>query len=137
MGGDVNVIVLDTNAWIWWLHDPSKLTRKARNAIKKATDNDDATISVISLWEVAVKVQIGKLYLPMDIDLWWARAKGYPGISLEVLIPQDALSSTRLPGVFHRDPADRFIVAVARRHGCPLVTADRKIIDYPHVETIW
>ncbi|MGD2093199.1 MAG: type II toxin-antitoxin system VapC family toxin [Candidatus Aminicenantes bacterium] len=47
-----------------------------------------------------------------------------------------AIESTRLPGEFHRDPADQIIAATARFHGCPLVTSDSKILDYPYVDTI-
>jgi len=42
-----------------------------------------------------------------------------------------------LPDPFHRDPADRIIVATARKLQCPIVTADHKILEYPHVETMW
>ena len=52
------------------------------------------------------------------------------------LTPEIAIESTRLPGEFHRDPADQIIVATARVHKCPLVTADERILDYPHVKTI-
>lgn len=131
------MIVLDTNAWLWWLHNPAKLTKRARHKIEKTTANGKVSVSVISLWEVALKHRLGKLYLPMDIDSWWAQARVYPGIVMEPLSPAEAIASTRLPGDFHRDPADRFIVALARRYGAPLITADQKIIAYPYVETIW
>ena len=42
-----------------------------------------------------------------------------------------------LPGEFHRDPADQLIVATARIHDCPLVTSDSRILNYPHVETVY
>lgn len=42
-----------------------------------------------------------------------------------------------LPDNFHKDPADRILVAIARRYNIPLVTCDRKILSYPHVQTIW
>jgi PIN domain nuclease of toxin-antitoxin system len=131
------VIVLDTNAWLFWLHDPQRLTKPARLAVTRAIAADRVLVSVISLWEIALKVQIGKLVLPLDLDTWWAKAAEYPGMSIEPLNSLDALSSTRLPGDFHRDPADRFIVALARRRGAQLVTSDEKIIAYPHVETVW
>jgi PIN domain nuclease of toxin-antitoxin system len=56
---------------------------------------------------------------------------------IEPLNPLDAIASTQLPGDFHKDPADRILVAIARRYGIPLVTCDEKILDYPHVQTIW
>jgi PIN domain nuclease of toxin-antitoxin system len=130
------VIVLDTNAWLFWLHDPSRLSRRARTVVKKATEGDGACLSVISVWEVALKNRLGKLVLPLDLDTWFAQAKRYPGISIEPLRPDDAMASTRLPGEFHRDPADRFIVALARRLDAAVVTTDEKILAYPHVKTI-
>ena len=59
----------------------------------------------------------------------------YPGIKLLLLTPQIAVESTRLIG-FHKDPADQIIVATARIHNCPLITADAKIISYKGVQTL-
>ena len=81
--------------------------------------------------------ELGKLVLPVGIHEWFGKAVTYPAIEIEALSPLDAIGSTQLPGRFHRDPADRMIVALARRHGVPLVTSGQKIIDYPHVTTIW
>ncbi len=131
------MVVLDTNAWLWWLHDPSRLTKPARTTLRRSTKRGEASLSVISVWEVALKQGLGKLHLPMDIDTWYEQASAYPGITIEQITPHDAIASTRLPGDFHRDPADRFIVTLARRHGASLVTSDKKIQDYPHVKTIW
>jgi len=52
------------------------------------------------------------------------------------LSPEISVASTRLPGDFHRDPADQIIVATARVNDCSLVTSDQKIISYEHVETL-
>jgi PIN domain nuclease of toxin-antitoxin system len=52
------------------------------------------------------------------------------------LTPEIAIESTQLPGEFHRDPADQIIVATARIYNCPLLTSDKKIIDYPNVKKI-
>jgi PIN domain nuclease of toxin-antitoxin system len=49
----------------------------------------------------------------------------------------DALASTQLPGNFHKDPADRILIAIARRYDAELITCDQKILDYPHVKTLW
>lgn len=130
------MIVLDTHAWLWWLHEPERLSAKARKAIL-AAEHTTIAVSAISVWEVAVKTQLGKLAIPMDIFEWFEVARRYPGTVIEPVTPQDAIASTLLPGEFHRDPADRIIVAVARRHAAPLVTCDRRIIAYPHVETLW
>ncbi len=84
-----------------------------------------------------MKAQLGKLAIPMDIYQWFEKARSYPGCAIEPLAPLDAIASTQLPGEFHKDPADRIIIALARRHGVPLVTCDRHILDYPYVDTVW
>ena len=133
------MVVIDTHVWLWWLHDPSQLSRRARSLLAKhtAADGDGALLSVISVWEVALKVTVGKLHLHMDLDSWYARARAYPGIDIVELSADDAIESTRLPGDFHRDPADQMIVALARRLGSRLITRDRRILAYEHVNAVW
>ena len=74
--------------------------------------------------------------LPLPVRDWIDAALAYPGVRLLDLTPHIAVESTQLPGDFHRDPADRIIVASARLHGCALLTADRKILDYTYVTTL-
>ena len=73
----------------------------------------------------------------MDIDAWYQQSSTYPSLVVEPLSARIAIDSTRLPGEFHRDPADRIIVALARHYGVGLVTTDKLIQAYPHVTTIW
>jgi PIN domain nuclease of toxin-antitoxin system len=131
------VIVLDTQVLLWWLHDPNQLSKSAGRAIVRAEREDAIRVSAISAWEIAVKNQLGKLALPMEINTWFERARAYPGLTIEPMEPLDAIASAQLPGDFHKDPADRIIVAMARRYGVPIVTSDAKIRNYPHVRTIW
>ncbi len=74
--------------------------------------------------------------LPQDVSQWLGVALTYPGIRLLQLTPAIVVDSTRLPQPFHKDPADQMIVATARLHRCPLATADDKILEYIHVDTI-
>nr|WP_274703653.1 type II toxin-antitoxin system VapC family toxin [Chloroflexus aurantiacus] len=133
--GCIAVIVLDTHIWIWWVHDPSQLTQAQIEAI---TNNETELIgiSAISCWEVAKLVEYKRLELPLPLEEWFEQALSYPGMQLLALTPEIAIESTRLPTPFHRDPADQIIVATARIYGCPLVTSDEKILQYPHVVTI-
>ncbi|MBI5590998.1 MAG: type II toxin-antitoxin system VapC family toxin [Deltaproteobacteria bacterium] len=131
------MVVIDTHVWLWWSHDPSRLSPLARTSLFSEEKQGIILVSAISVWEIAVKLQLGKLALPMNIHAWYEKAAGYPGIRIEPVTPRDGIESTLLPGDFHKDPADRLIIALARRHGAPLVTRDQAIIDYPHVETIW
>jgi PIN domain nuclease of toxin-antitoxin system len=94
-------------------------------------------VSSISVWEIAVKSSIGKLSLPLPIDEWYKLAKAHSGITIEPLSPLDAIASTQLPGNFHKDPADRILVAIALRYDIPFVTCDTKILNYHRVSTIW
>ena len=73
----------------------------------------------------------------MDIRSWVAAAKSYPAVHVLPLMDDVAVESSLLPGEFHNDPADRFLVALSRVKNVPLVTADRKIRAYPYVKTIW
>jgi PIN domain nuclease of toxin-antitoxin system len=77
-------------------------------------------------------VELGRLQLVVPVDQWLAQAL-LPPVQLLSLSPEVAVGSTRLPGTFHRDPADQLIVATARLYDCPLVTLDRLIRAYPHV----
>ena len=131
------MIVLDTHVWLWWLHEPGKISAPASELIQKKQTSGTIIISAISVWEIAVKVQSGKLAIPMDIHRWYELARSYPATVIEPLSPFDAIASTQLPGDFHKDPADRIIISLARRLAVPLLTCDRKIIDYEHVMTVW
>ena len=131
------MIVADTQAWLWWLHEPARLTVRARTAFQHEESRHGIRVSAISVWEVAVKVALGKLEIPVEIGEWYRLASTAPGIVIEPLAALDAIASTQLPGAFHKDPADRMIVALARRHAVPLVTSDDAIRAYPHVVTLW
>ena len=130
------MIVLDTHAWVWWIHSPEKLTSKQVSIIR-ANEKEVIGIPAISCWEIAKLVERGRLRLPCALEEWFDLALSYPGIEIIPLTPEIAIESTRLPGNFHRDPADQLIVATARVLKCPLVTLDRRILDYPYVETVY
>ena len=131
------MILLDTHVWLWLLHNPSQLSEKAQAAISIEEDHDGLLVSAISVWEIAVKASLGKLDIPLPIDEWYQLSKSHSGIVVEPLDPIDTIASSLLPEPFHKDPADRILVAIARRYQILLVTCDAKILNYSHVETIW
>ena len=92
------MIVLDTQVWLWWVHDVSKLSKRASLAIKQAEENGGIRVSVISVWEIAVKSALGKLELSMEMDEWFLLAKSYPNLVVEPVSAQDVIASARLPG---------------------------------------
>jgi PIN domain nuclease of toxin-antitoxin system len=91
---------------------------------------------VIFCWEVAKLIELKRISFEIDVHDWINQALSYPGIQLIEFSPRIAVESTKLPGEFHRDPADQIIVATARVHDCPLLTMDQKILDYKHVKFI-
>ncbi len=131
------MILLDTHVWLWLLHYPSQLSSQAKAVIDLEEPQNGLLVSAISVWEIAVKSSIGKLTLSLPINEWYQLAQIHSGITIEPLSPLDAIASTQLPDGFHKDPADRVLVAIARRYGIALVTCDTKILNYSHVQTVW
>jgi PIN domain nuclease of toxin-antitoxin system len=129
------VTILDTHIWVWWVLDVARLTPNHSRAITEHESNG-LGVSIISCWEVALLEARGRLSLPLPVEEWLANALAYPGIRLLDLSPRIVVEATHLPGDFHRDPADQIIVATARALDWPLMTADQRILDYPHVRTI-
>jgi PIN domain nuclease of toxin-antitoxin system len=110
------MILLDTHVWLWLLHDPSHLSSQAQAIINIEEPKNGLLVSSISVWEIAVKSSIGKLSLPLPIHEWYELAQTHSGITIEPLSPLDAIASTQLLGNFHKDPADRILVAIAQRY---------------------
>lgn len=133
--GDPAVIVLDTHIWVWWTFDPARLSETQREEIA-GNEDDRIGVSAISCWEIAKLCEYGRMELPVELSEWFRAAFRYPGVMLLELTPEIAVESTRLPGGFHRDPADQIIVATARVNRCPLATSDDKITGYSHVRTV-
>lgn len=131
------MIVLDTHAWVWWVSSPDQLSPKAREAADQAAENGAVYVSSISVWEVVLLVQRGRLRLTLDVEDWVAYCEALPFIRFAPVNTAIAMKSVRLPGSLHPDPADRIIIATALTIGAPLVTKDERIRSYPHVETIW
>jgi PIN domain nuclease of toxin-antitoxin system len=129
------MIVLDTHAWVWWVHANEQLSGPQTRIIQ-ANETDIIGVSAISVWEVAKLVQFDRVELPCPLREWFEAALSYPGVRLLGLTSEVAIESTRLPGEFHRDPADQIVVATARLNNSPLVTSDAKILKYPHVKAI-
>ncbi|NOX64173.1 MAG: type II toxin-antitoxin system VapC family toxin [Chloroflexi bacterium] len=128
------MILLDTHIWIWWKSRSQRLSSKALRIIDENKRDDGVGISVISCWEMAKLVERKRLTLTIPIETWIEQ--GLVGLTLFHLTPEIAIESTKLPGDFHKDPADQIIVATARFHGLPLLTVDRRILSYPYVTTL-
>jgi PIN domain nuclease of toxin-antitoxin system len=129
------LILLDTHVWLWWVSNSSELPQQTLETIRARYDGG-ICVSVISCWEVAQKVSIGKLELYCPVDEWITSALDPQGVECVSLGREIALLSTQLPGTFHKDPADRIIAATSIYFDLPLLTLDEKILTYPHVKTL-
>ena len=130
-------VVLDTHAWVWWATADRRLSRRASHVIQRAVRGSGVATSMISIWEVAKKVEKQQLVVDRPVRDWLDRATTLPGLSLVELTPAILIDSCSLPQPFHGDPADQFIVATARHLHATLVTKDSKVTSYPHVQTVW
>jgi PIN domain nuclease of toxin-antitoxin system len=116
-------LLLDTHALIWSVGDSAELARAARDRIVDPANT--VVVSVVSLWEAAIKEATGKLVLLEDLgDV--AAARGFDILPVSA---EHAHAIRDLP-LHHRDPFDRVLVAQARHEGLTLVTADRRLEAY-------
>jgi PIN domain nuclease of toxin-antitoxin system len=131
------VIVLDTHTLVWWVANDPTLSKSAKTAIERELAGGEIIVSAISAWEIAMLVEREKLVLSMDVGSWLATVSAIEAVRFMPVDPEIAVKSVELPGEFHKDPADRMIVATARKLAVPLVTKDEKIRAYAHVKSIW
>lgn len=129
--------MLDTHAWIWWISNPEQLSEAARQSIDSAAAEKAVYISSISVWEVALLVEKGRLQFNRDVRDWIAQSEALPILEFRPVNNHIGIQAVRLPGDFHKDPADRIIVATALALGAAVVSKDARIRGYEHVETIW
>jgi PIN domain nuclease of toxin-antitoxin system len=132
------VIVLDTHTLVWWVNgDLTERSTAALAAIESERQSGEIVISSISSWEVAMLVARQRIALSMDLAAWLKGIEAIAGVRFLPVDNEIAVKAVELPGDFHKDPADRIVVATARKLGAAVVTADEKIHAYPHVRTIW
>ncbi len=130
-------ILLDTHVLIWWVSGCHRIPARIVRSIESCLEEAEVLVSAITAWEISMLIAKGRLLLGMDVECWLETASEIEGLRFVPVSREIAVKSTLLPGEFHKDPADRMIVATARLLGIPLVTADEKILSYPHVRTLW
>jgi PIN domain nuclease of toxin-antitoxin system len=112
--------ILDTHTFIWWDSDPSKLSPAATAFLEDPSN--EVLLSVVSIWEMIIKLQLGKLALriPLRDILVQQQANG-----IQILPPtlDHALAVEGLP-LIHKDPFDRLLIGQAKVEEAVLVTAD-------------
>jgi len=129
------VILLDTHVLVWLASDPAKLSRKASEAIRKASQESGIAISAITLWELAWLAVHGRLDIVGTVESFVERISSRTAI--RPITVKVAVLANQLPATYSGDPCDRLIGATALAEGMVLVTKDRNIRNCKQVKTIW
>lgn len=118
-------LLLDTHTLLWWITDDPRLQATAIAAIE--SPDSEVWVSIVSLWEIAVKVRSGKMAVDIkDVE----REIATIGFKMLAITAQHLDDLIGLP-MHHRDPFDHLLIAQAIREGAKLVTTDREIRGYP------
>lgn len=124
------VIVLDTHVLVWVDNDERKLGRKARALIERLWQAGQVAVCAMSFWELALLQSKRRIERPVKVDEWRARllAAGLVELPVDGAAGVRAVDLAGLP----EDPADRLIVACALENGAAFLTADEKLLAWPH-----
>lgn len=122
-------VVLDTCALIWWSLDPDKLSDQAKLACDEMEIEKNGLVASISLWEIAIKIKNKKLDLGVSLTTYVETLQKSDVIKIIPIDENLWLESVALEWD-HKDPADRVIVALAKKYQANLITADQIIMKF-------
>jgi PIN domain nuclease of toxin-antitoxin system len=114
-------ILLDTHCWLWSIIEPERLNQQQQNLM--ANGENEIYLSVASIWEIGIKVSIGKLSLPEAPKQFipqWLNRLDMTTLPIKAV---HALEIASLP-LHHRDPFDRILIAQAQVEKLPIITVD-------------
>ncbi len=124
-------LLLDTHIALWLDSGDDRLRASTRALIDGCWQNGGAILlSAITVWEIALLVDTGRIDLDIPVAAWIERFLDCPGIEAVPLGHQAASRSYQLHHLEHRDPADRLLIATAIELACPLVTYDERIVRF-------
>ena len=126
--------LLDTSAFIWWLSDHRKLSAEARRLVLDGAN--PVWLSAASIWEMAIKVSLGKLRVPGNLDDLVETQTRANGLQVLDIRARHASATMSLPPI-HNDPFDRMLIAQAQSEGLVLLSPDGLIAQYPVVRVLW
>ena len=131
------MIVIDTHVLVWWINQSDNLSPKAQKCIQNEIKTSAILVSSISVWEICMLVNRGKIKLSMDISDWITKIEQHSFIKFIPVDNDIAAKSVNLPNPLHQDPADRIIIATTMIHNATLITKDKLIRGYPHINSLW
>lgn len=126
-------ILLDTQAFVWWGTEKAKLPLRIRDLCE--AEESQLILSVASVWEMQIKIQLGKLRLDDPLETIIERERQVNGLFIFPILLPHVFELKHLPND-HKDPFDRLLVAQARVERFPIVSADSVLQRYP-VEILW
>lgn len=128
----MNKYLLDTHTALWALGEDSKLSQCAKDTL--GDSEAGLFISVVSAWEVTIKISLGKLRYQGGVQRFLEQLKNAGLIILP--IEENHLIALEKLAYIHRDPFDRLLIVTALTEGMTILTADEKISQY-EVPTLW
>jgi PIN domain nuclease of toxin-antitoxin system len=126
-------LLLDTHVWVWTQEQPERLGARTKRLL--IADEHENILCPISTLEISRLIAAGEIRLSIPLAEWITQSMAELAAKTVTMTHEIAMEAYALPGTFHRDPADRILVAAARRDGLTLVTADDRILAYSHVRT--
>ena len=126
-------LLLDTHIWVWSVADESRLTDTVRRTLDDPAH--ERWISAISIWEVLILAERGRLILEPDARSWVRQALADAPLR-EAPVTIDVALASRGVRLRNQDPADRFIAASAMVFGMTLVTADGDLCDCSDIDVL-
>jgi len=125
--------LIDTHVFLWMAAEPEKLSVKAEECIMN-TDNA-LYLSIVSLWEMQIKTQLGKLALDVALDELWRKQQTQSDILLLLTKEEHVWELGNLPQL-HSDPFDRLLIAQSRHEDMALISADGIVSKY-ETKVVW
>ncbi|MDS3861319.1 PIN domain-containing protein [Thermosynechococcaceae cyanobacterium BACA0444] len=126
-------LLLDTHIWLWYSLGETQLSQNLREII--ASKTTELWLSPISIWEVLLLVEKGRISLQVKTTDWIGQSLEALEICEATLNHQIAILSRQI-GLPHQDPADRFIVASALYYGLQLATVDSQLTGLAGLPTL-
>ena len=123
-------LLLDTHIWLWSLLEPARLTSRVARALRSA--ENQLWLSPVSIWEVILLSERGRLVLPAGPEAWISEALERRPLN-EAPVTMDVARELGRIALPYRDPADRLLAATARVFQLTLITADQRLMQAPQV----
>jgi PIN domain nuclease of toxin-antitoxin system len=129
------VILLDTHVLLWLVNEPTRLSKKASEAIRGASRETGLAICAITLWEIAWLATHGRLQITGMVEAFVERVSSRTVVS--PITAKVAALASQFADDYSQDPCDRLIGATALAEGMALVTKDANIRRCKQIQTIW